>query len=114
MLHLLTTISKFTMIFIMALYTFYSYRALSPRISEERSDRLYRMQTSLVMLLFINGYIVILLHTLYGEAEEGATSVSAAQQMLVLFLAELVLTLFPMTVATPSRFQAARATIQFG
>ena len=91
MLHLLTTISKFTMIFIMALYTYYSYSALSPRISDERAHRLYRMQTILVMLLFINGYIVILMHTLYGGDTGEVTSVAAAQQMLVLFLAELVL-----------------------
>ena len=92
MLHLLTTISKFTMIFIMALYTYYSYSALSPRIKEERANRLYRMQTLLVMLLFINGYVVIIMHTLYAADESGeGTSVAAAQQMIVLFLAQLVL-----------------------
>ncbi len=79
------------MIFIMALYTYFSYRVLMPNKSEEKSMLLYRKQTALVMLLFINGYIVILLHTLYSGGTEEITSVSAAQQMLVLFLAELVL-----------------------
>ena len=91
MLHLLTSISKFTMIFIMALYTYLSYKALSPGRGEESMIKLYKKQTALVMLLFINGYIVIILHTLYTTTKEGASTVAAAQQMLILFLAELVL-----------------------
>ncbi len=62
-----------------------------PRISQESSAGLYKKQTALVMLLFINGYIVILMHTLYQNGEGEASSVTAAQMMLVLFLAELVL-----------------------
>ncbi len=91
MLHLLTTISKFTMIFIMALYTYFSYKALMPKKNEEKSLLLYKKQTALVILLFINGYVVILMHTLYSGGNEEVTSVSMAQQMLILFLAELVL-----------------------
>ena len=90
MLHLLTSISKFTMIFIMALYTYLSFKALSPGRGEGSMLRLYKKQTALVMLLFINGYIVIIMHTLYTATEEGS-SVAAARQMLILFLAELVL-----------------------
>ncbi|MCR5099410.1 MAG: FtsW/RodA/SpoVE family cell cycle protein [Lachnospiraceae bacterium] len=75
----------------MALYTYFSYQALMPQKSEEKSQLLYKKQTALVMLLFINGYIVILMHTLYSGGSEEVTSVSVAQQMLVLFLAQLVL-----------------------
>ena len=91
MLHLLTTISKFTMIFIMAIYTYFSYKALMPKKNEEKNLLLYKKQTALVILLFINGYVVILMHTLYSGGNEEVTSVSMAQQMLILFLAELVL-----------------------
>ncbi len=79
------------MIFIMAIYTYYSYQALMPQKNEERSVLLYKKQTALVFLLFINGYIVILMHTLYSGGDEEVTSVAAAQQMLILCLAELVL-----------------------
>ena len=91
MLHLLTTISKFTMIFIMAIYTYFSYQALLPGKSEEKTRLLYLKQTVLVMLLFINGYIVIIMNTLYAATEEDGGSTAAAARMLVLFLAELVL-----------------------
>ena len=92
MLHLLSAISKYTMIFIMALYSYYSFRALSVHSREEWAERLYKKQTALVMLLFINGYVVIIMHTLYAADESGeGTTVAAAQQMIVLFLAQLVL-----------------------
>ncbi len=62
-----------------------------PQKNEERSFLLYKKQTALVFLLFINGYVVILMHTLYSGGDEVVTSVAAAQQMLILCLAELVL-----------------------
>ncbi len=79
------------MIFIMAIYTYFSYKALMPKKNEEKNLLLYKKQTALVILLFINGYVVILMHTLYSGGNEEVTSVSMAQQMLILFLAELVL-----------------------
>lgn len=61
MVHIIVSVSRFTMIILMAIYTYYGFAALKSNISERRQQRLYRQQTSLMMLILINGNLVLFL-----------------------------------------------------
>jgi cell division protein FtsW (lipid II flippase) len=61
MVHMIVSISRFTLIFLMACYTYYCFAALRQRISEKRQTRIYKKQTRLIYGLLLNGNLVLYL-----------------------------------------------------
>ncbi|MEI3338931.1 MAG: hypothetical protein V8R80_02415 [Eubacterium sp.] len=59
MIHLCTEISKYIMIILFAVYTYYSYAVLKVR-NEERQKRIYKSQTTCMFLIHLDAYVVLL------------------------------------------------------
>ncbi|MCD8046871.1 MAG: FtsW/RodA/SpoVE family cell cycle protein [Clostridiales bacterium] len=58
MLHLITELSKYVMIFLFMIYTYYSFAVLSVK-NEERQNRMYRSQTTCMFLIHLDAFVVI-------------------------------------------------------
>lgn len=58
MLHLITEISKYVMIFLFMIYTYYSFAILGVK-KEARQQRMYKNQTSCMMLIHLDAYLVL-------------------------------------------------------
>ena len=52
MIHLITELSKYVMIILFAIYTWYSYVVLAVR-NEERQKRMYKTQTTCMFLIHL-------------------------------------------------------------
>lgn len=61
MVHLIVSVSRFTMLFMIAIYTYYCFSALKKNISERNQNRLYKKQTTLMYGLLINANLVLYL-----------------------------------------------------
>lgn len=61
MVHLIVSVSRFTMLFMIAIYTYYCFAALKKNISERNQKRLYKKQTTLMYGLLINANLVLYL-----------------------------------------------------
>ncbi len=81
MVHLITELSKYLMIFLIMFYTYYSFAVLGVR-DEQRQKRMFRRQTTCMFLLHLDAYIVM-----FGIAQEIRLLIFyAAQVLFVLFL----------------------------
>ena len=58
MLHLITELSKYVMIFLFMIYTYYSFAVLGIR-SEERQKRMYKSQTTCMILIHLTANLVL-------------------------------------------------------
>ncbi|MCD8156485.1 MAG: FtsW/RodA/SpoVE family cell cycle protein [Clostridiales bacterium] len=58
MLHLITELSKYVMIFLFMICTYYSFAVLSVK-NEERQNRMYRSQTTCMFLIHLDAFVVI-------------------------------------------------------
>ncbi len=58
MLHLITELSKYVMIILFAIYTWYSYVVLVVK-NEERQKRMYKAQTTCMMLIHLDAFMVL-------------------------------------------------------
>ena len=56
MIHLITELSKYVMIILFAIYTWYSYVVLAVR-NEERQKRMYKTQTTCMFLIHLDGIV---------------------------------------------------------
>ncbi len=63
MVHLITEFSKYLMIFLFCVYTFYSYAVLKHQEESPRAKRIYRHQTVCIFLLHLDAYAVIFANT---------------------------------------------------
>ena len=63
MVHFFTSISRFTMIFLLAIFTYDSFAALRPKTTERARRSRYVRQTVFMYLILINGNLVIYLNT---------------------------------------------------
>ena len=61
MVHLIVSVSRFSMLFMIAIYTYYCFATLKKNISERRQTRLYKKQTTLMYGLLINANLVLYL-----------------------------------------------------
>lgn len=61
MVHLIVSVSRFTMLFMIAIYTYYCFAVLKKNISERNQNRLYKKQTTLMYGLLINANLVLYL-----------------------------------------------------
>ena len=58
MIHLVTEISKYIMIILFAIYTYYSYSVLAIS-NEDRQKRIYKSQTTCMFLIHLDAYLVL-------------------------------------------------------
>ena len=58
MLHLITELSKYVMIFLFMIYTYYSFAVLGIR-NEERQKRMYKSQTTCMVLIHLDAFLVL-------------------------------------------------------
>ncbi len=58
MIHLITELSKYVMIFLFLIYTYYSFAILSVK-KEERQKRLYKSQTSCMLFFHADAFVVL-------------------------------------------------------
>ena len=58
MIHLITELSKYVMIILFAIYTWYSYVVLAVR-NEERQKRMYKTQTTCMFLIHLDAFMVL-------------------------------------------------------
>ncbi len=63
MVNLIVNASRFTIIFMFAIYTYDCFAALKNNISEKRQNRLYGKQTALMYGILFNSYLVMFLVT---------------------------------------------------
>ena len=61
MVHIIVSASRFSMIMLIAIYTYYCFAALKSNISRERQMRLYQKQTLVMYELLLNGNLVLFL-----------------------------------------------------
>ncbi len=81
MIHLITELSKYLMIFLFMFYTYYSFAVLGVK-DEERQRKMFRRQTTCMFLLHLDAFIVI-----FGIQQEIRYLVFyAAQVLFVIFL----------------------------
>ena len=64
MLHLITTISKYTILILFALYTYESFAVLRPGMKPKRKEWIYKKQKALTYLLLLNANAVLLCVTM--------------------------------------------------
>ena len=62
MIHLVTTLSKYLMILLIAIYTYYNFRFFAMKDEESRVG-VFRMQSVSMILLHVLAYAVIYLRT---------------------------------------------------
>ena len=60
MLHLLVTISKFTIIFMFAFYTYLCFAALKNNLKQAKGEKIFKKQTKLIYLVCLNANAVLL------------------------------------------------------
>ena len=58
MIHLITELSKYVMIILFAIYTWYSYVVLVIK-NEERQKRMYKAQTTCMFLIHLDAFMVL-------------------------------------------------------
>ncbi len=61
MVHILVSISRISMIMLIAIYTYYCFATLRSNISEKRQAKLYRKQTVVLYEILLNGNLVLFL-----------------------------------------------------
>ncbi len=61
MVHIISSASRFSMLILMAIYTYYCFAALRSNVSANSQNRLYKKQTTLMYGLLINGNLVLYL-----------------------------------------------------
>ena len=81
MIHLITELSKYVMIILLAIYTWYSYVVLAVR-NEERQKRMYKTQTTCMFLIHLDAFMVLFAVT----KELKVLIFYGAQVLFVLFL----------------------------
>ena len=81
MIHLITELSKYVMIILFAIYTWYSYVVLAVR-NEERQKRMYKTQTTCMYLIHLDAFMVLFAVT----KELKVLIFYGAQVLFVLFL----------------------------
>ena len=81
MIHLITELSKYVMIILFAIYTWYSYVVLAVR-NEERQKRMYKTQTTCMFLIHLDAFMVLFAVT----KELKVLIFYGAQVLFVLFL----------------------------
>ena len=64
MLHLLVTISKYTIMIMFAIYTYDCFAVLRRGMSQWRRERMYKKQTTLIYLILLNANAVLLCTTM--------------------------------------------------
>lgn len=64
MLHLLVTISKYTIMIMFAIYTYDCFAVLRRGMSEGKRERMYKKQTTLIYLILLNANAVLLCTTM--------------------------------------------------
>ena len=64
MIHLITEFSKYLMIILFAVYTFYSYTVLKQKDGSPRAQMIYTRQTFCIFLLHLDAYTVIFANTM--------------------------------------------------
>lgn len=64
MVSLLTSISRFTMLFWLAIFTYDSFAALSSKTSEKKESFRFKRQTAYLFMILINGNLVLFLNIL--------------------------------------------------
>ena len=64
MLHLITTISKYTILILFALYTYESFAVFRPGMKPKRKEWIYKKQKALTYLLLLNANAVLLCVTM--------------------------------------------------
>lgn len=85
MVHLITTISRFTLLIIFAIYTYDCFAALKSSISNAEADRLYHRQSTLITLFVINANAV-----LFAHMEDVRVIIMAAAELLFCAVAMLI------------------------
>lgn len=81
MIHLITELSKYVMIILFAIYTYYSYAVLVVK-NEERQKRMYKSQTTCMFLIHLDAFMV-----LFAVTEDVKILVFyGAQVLFILFL----------------------------
>ncbi|MCR5545541.1 MAG: FtsW/RodA/SpoVE family cell cycle protein [Lachnospiraceae bacterium] len=60
MLHLLVTISKYTIMIMFAIYTYDCFAVLRPGMKPEKREHMYKKQTTLIYLILLNANAVLL------------------------------------------------------
>ena len=58
MIHLITELSKYVMIILFAIYTYYSYAVLVVK-NEDRQRRIYKSQTTCMFLIHLDAFMVL-------------------------------------------------------
>ena len=58
MLHIITGLSKYVMIFLFMIYTYYSFAVLGIR-NEQRQKRMYKSQTTCMALIHLTAFLVL-------------------------------------------------------
>lgn len=81
MLHLITELSKYVMVFLFMIYTYYSFAVLGIR-NEQRQDRMYKSQTTCMILIHLTAFLVIFA----AEQQIRILIFYAAQVAFILFL----------------------------
>ncbi|MCD8108954.1 MAG: FtsW/RodA/SpoVE family cell cycle protein [Clostridiales bacterium] len=81
MLHLITELSKYVMIFLFMIYTYYSFAILGVK-KEARQLRMYKSQTSCMMMIHLDAFLVLFA----AQKEIRYLIFYAAQVAFVLFL----------------------------
>lgn len=61
MVHIIVSASRFSMIMLIAIYTYYCFAALRSNISPARQERIYHKQTLVMYELLLNGNLVLFL-----------------------------------------------------
>lgn len=61
MIHIIVSASRFSMIMLISIYTYYGFAALKSNISDYRQEKLYKKQTALMYGILINGNLVLYL-----------------------------------------------------
>ncbi len=59
MVHIIASISRFSLIIMIAIYTYDSFSALRSNISEKKKNRLYRRQALMIYGILLNGNLVL-------------------------------------------------------
>ena len=61
MVHIIVSASRFSMIMLIAIYTYYCFAALKNNITQTRQEKLYHKQTLVMYELLLNGNLVLFL-----------------------------------------------------
>lgn len=98
MIHLITEFSKYLMIILLAVYTFYSYTVLKQKDGSFKAKRIYKRQTACIFLLHLDAYAVIFANTL-------------EIRMLIFYAAQIAFLLFLMLIYRAIYKRSARLIV---